>query len=379
MSAIEAMPRKKNSSLTKHGAHKISYLLKEFGSVGVLDNLWGSLPNVKIDYAQARKNLSAYKGVVPVFWDDAVKAGDRALNGLVLMAIILSHGKLVQAMKAGSKGRFKGVISRGEVVNKKDFSNLKHIFEELGFATNSSVGHIAYDLEDIFTTPELPPLARALIFTKVAFARDGSDFDIKKAVAEENLDQVFSVKLDMLIGWLFPEEELMEVDEHVAGEIGFFITGGEGEGDFVFDFKPGHTQRRTGAILVKRSELVGKAGLRHNYIQNKLYDDLVERFGKDCVGTEQNASGGKFIDLVVKNGDLFWLYEIKTASTARLCIRQALPQLLEYAYWKNTNAAVDKLIIIAEALPTEDSEEFLKKMREDHNIPIHYEKFTDVT
>ncbi|WP_219861511.1 hypothetical protein [Vreelandella piezotolerans] len=375
MSFLESMPSKKNSSLTKHGAHKINVLLKTFGAEGVLDNLGGGLDDVHIDLPQAKKNLSAYNGIVPQFWNDAATSGDRALNGLVFIAIVLSHSDLVQAMKRGALGNCKGRIEKGEVIDHKAFTNFKHTIEELGFATGSSTSYVSYDLEDIFTTSELPPLARALIFSKINHARDGKEFDLKEAVVEERLDLVFSIKPELLLGWLFPEEELMEVDEEVAKNMNFFLK--EPGKDAIFSFKPGHKVRKTGSVLVKRSDIVGSAGLRHNYIQNKLYKNLVKQYGVGSVGTEQNAPGGMFVDLVVKKDDYCCFYEIKTADSSRLSIRQALPQLLEYAYWEGSMVNVDKLVIVAEAPPTEESEVFLSKLRAAHDIPIYYQQFID--
>lgn len=375
MTSIGMMPSYKNSSLTKHGAHKINVLLKEFGARGVLKNLWGSVADVHIDSPQAKKNLSAYDGVVPLLWDDAAASGDRALNGLVFMAIVLSHADLVNAMKKGASGKYKGEIVKGDVINHKAFTNFKHTIEELGFSSSSSTVQVSYDLEKIFTTPELPPLARALISKKINYARSGEAFDLKEAVIDEELGKVFSVSQEFFSSWLFPEEELMEVDDEVADDIDFFLKDSDSDSGFVF--KPGHSVRKTGSVLVKKSDLFSRVGLRHNYIQNKLYEDLVGEFGKDCVGTEQLAPGGKLIDLVVKNEEFCWFYEIKTAESSRLCIRQALPQLLEYAYWGGGKYKVDRLLIVAEAPITEQAEQFLSRMRDQHSIPVYYLQFID--
>ena len=48
------------------------------------------------------------------------------------------------------------------------------------------------------------------------------------------------------------------------------------------------------------------------------------------MGTENSTSIGTEIDIVTKHGDEYDLYEIKTALDIRLCIREALSQLLEY-------------------------------------------------
>jgi hypothetical protein len=50
---------------------------------------------------------------------------------------------------------------------------------------------------------------------------------------------------------------------------------------------------------------------------------------------DQHASGlGTKIDVVLRrSAKEFWYYEIKTALSPRACIREALGQVMEYAYW----------------------------------------------
>ena len=68
-------------------------------------------------------------------------------------------------------------------------------------------------------------------------------------------------------------------------------------------------------------------------MQDRIYQQLAKNFGKDNVGTELDAGYGALIDIVVKESDgNFTFYEIKTSYSVRLCIREALAQLLEYAY-----------------------------------------------
>lgn len=88
-------------------------------------------------------------------------------------------------------------------------------------------------------------------------------------------------------------------------------------------------------------------------------------------GTEiPSGSGGK-IDLVVKTTQgLFDLYEVKPALLARHAIRQALPQLLEYAY-RSDNENIRSLYIASQAELDECSDQFLGKLR-DKGIPIWY-------
>ena len=98
-----------------------------------------------------------------------------------------------------------------------------------------------------------------------------------------------------------------------------------------FHFKPGCSVkpvRTKGSLQEQELDIT----LRHNELQRALYDYLVSLYGAGEVGTELYSADGK-VDVVLHRSEKFWFYEIKTALSAQACIRQALSQLLEYAYW----------------------------------------------
>jgi hypothetical protein len=99
--------------------------------------------------------------------------------------------------------------------------------------------------------------------------------------------------------------------------------------------------------------------LRHNALQKALYRRLAKEFGKASVGTEVKGKNGTSIDLVVQRKRSYWFYEIKTASTARGCIREALGQILEYAFWPGAQEAV-RLIIAGECAIDKEAEDYLR-------------------
>jgi hypothetical protein len=100
--------------------------------------------------------------------------------------------------------------------------------------------------------------------------------------------------------------------------------------------------------------------------------DLLEAEDKSCLfATEISSGSGGKIDLVVKTTQgMFDLYEVKPALLARHAIRQALPQLLEYAY-RSDNESIRCLYIVSQAELDDCSERFLQKLR-DKSIPIWY-------
>lgn len=108
----------------------------------------------------------------------------------------------------------------------------------------------------------------------------------------------------------------------------------------------------------------------HNQLALKLYDDLVTSYGAENVGTEISI-GNRRIDVVVKNNLIYDLFEIKTYETEEKCIREALGQILEYAYYDNSDP-IGKLVIVGPAPLSKEAEMYLKKLRETYNINIHY-------
>jgi len=357
-------------SLTKHGAHKIATVLGECELRDVLDNLWGTIRGVKIDGAQAKKNLSVDKqGNIPKVWEEAKARGKNTTEGLVLIAIISSHHELIEAMKASSDGKpFSGTLVEGKELATKAYTNFAHLLDEFGFATKHTSEQVSYNLEALFKIPGLNELALKLLRIKLKTAK----WDGKNSIADElvslGFHKVFSVEEDYFRSWLNGGWDEKELDE-------FFLTASDQPSEGEFEFAPGHNERKTGGSSRSHKEKTTEVNLLHNHIQNELYSYLVKRYGKNAVGSEQPTGQGTYIDVVVKTKDFCWFYEIKTASTVKACIRQALPQLLEYAFWKEIEGGVDKLIIVSELPITDEADTYIKSLRDMFNLPLYYEQF----
>lgn len=114
--------------------------------------------------------------------------------------------------------------------------------------------------------------------------------------------------------------------------------------------------------------------IRHTYLQQKLIEDLQKEFGKENVSFENPFYQNK-IDVVVKEGSEFIFYEIKVASSVKSCIRQALGQLLEYAFWDGKKNA-NKIVIAGEYGLDDESESYIGFLRSNFNLPLEYRKIT---
>lgn len=142
-----------------------------------------------------------------------------------------------------------------------------------------------------------------------------------------------------------------------------------------FVFKKGHSHKSEFANI-SYEEHSAKINLAHNRLQEKVYKHLCKVYGKNNVASELVINSGPRIDVVVKQGAKYTFYEIKTSNSVLNCIREAIPQLLEYAYFPNRVNA-QKLIIISYNIISPDAEKYLKHLRKKFNIPLYYQRFND--
>jgi len=78
--------------------------------------------------------------------------------------------------------------------------------------------------------------------------------------------------------------------------------------------------------------------------------------------------------VVLRHGSDYWFYEIKTALSARGCVREGLAQLLEYSFWPRLQEA-KRLIIVGEPALDADTNTFLARLRSQFALPVYYERF----
>lgn len=361
-----------NVSLTKHGAHKVATLLKQYEADEVLNHLAGSVEGVNIESAQAKKTLCVTKrNKVPELWKEAKLRGAETIDALVMIAIIFSHHQLIHTMaNSREKQKFSGTIYRGVNIDGKAYTNLAHIIEELGYSTEHSSEHVTYNLHKLFQINRLNELVAKLLTLKLEAAGwEKTNNFIDEALAL-GFHDVFSISPAEFKTWM----SAGELTQATAEDSDFFFGADDAPSVRKFVFRPGHNIRKTGTIKVTPAKSETTATLLHNEIQNSLYANLVRDFGKDNVGTENDTGQGTSIDIVVKTKEILWFYEIKTAPTVRGCIRQAIPQLLEYAYWHGNDNTADRLIIVSRLPVTKKAETYLSFLRKKFGLPIYYQQ-----
>jgi len=134
---------------------------------------------------------------------------------------------------------------------------------------------------------------------------------------------------------------------------------------------PGHTPRSIASFANLPASRRAIA-LRHNEVQTELYNMLAIEFGKNAVWTEYATGNGGFADAIVRHQDgRCWLYEIKIASSASMVVRQALGQLLEYAF-RPGGLEPAKLIVVGEPPLDELTSAHLTRLRSEFSLNVTY-------
>ncbi len=108
----------------------------------------------------------------------------------------------------------------------------------------------------------------------------------------------------------------------------------------------------------------------HNELMRRLYNYLSEQYGEENVGTE-NRIGTKKIDVVVKISNGFNIYEIKSDPEPRNCIREAMGQILDYAYFECEDT-IHQMTIVGKTPETKEVNAYLTTFRNDKSLEIYY-------
>ncbi len=357
-------------SLTKHGAHKIAQLLTLVTPDQILTSVWGKFPGINIDGAQVRSILSVNdEDAPPQLWWDAKQCGDTTIRATTLLAIIFSHHRLIEVLGDSSQDYAAGTVLRSAIKDTKEFTNLKDDIRSLRFSTSDEVNEVRYNFQELFSNPNIPRIAAQLFELKLVKA----GWDRRTTLLDECIAQKFhralSLSENQFREWLSfgfrPDEYEITEDElrRTVADDNVYAT---------FEFKSGHRPRKASANRNVPRMADKSVELAHNQLQSKLYKHLCERFGADNVGTEKNR-----IDIVVRDGAALTFFEIKVGMEIRSCIREALSQLLEYAYWPDGDRAT-RLIIVTPCAPTNAAKKYMRTLRERFNIPIYYQQ-TDTT
>lgn len=384
-------------STTKFGAAKLAPLLELYDKDEVPIRAAARVPGQTIDKVVVRKTLSIEDGVVPQVWNDARAQGSNVIHGLLFLAIVFSHHENIETLRQARTSPFRGTVHRPGTTDtdNKKYSNVARVVGDMHYVSERTTLSFSYDLSPLFQIPGLHVLAKELLAIKLRTAGWDETNTIEEELLRLDLNEVLSVTPQQFQNWLSSGSldlaDFFDPDEGETATPGndeelpdndrdYFLDADDTpgpRGNFVFE--PGHTPRQEGTVPVAWPTAPRTASLLHNRLQTKLYNDLVAIHGAECVGTELQTGQGTSIDVVVKTVEFCWFYEIKTGKTLKACIRQALPQLLEYAYWRDDDTVAQKLIVASKFAITPDAEMFMELLRKRFGLPLYYEQITGVT
>ena len=114
---------------------------------------------------------------------------------------------------------------------------------------------------------------------------------------------------------------------------------------------------------------------RHVTIQKALYKELAAGYSAAHVAEELPVVGGS-VDMVVNEGDTLTLYEIKTANTAFACVKEAMGQLLSYAFvgGLSHHYKIKALIVVGEPELDSRSRQMLEQLSGHIPFDCRYER-----
>ncbi|MCU0071280.1 hypothetical protein N8H71_06750 [Pseudomonas koreensis] len=151
----------------------------------------------------------------------------------------------------------------------------------------------------------------------------------------------------------------------------WFVYEQLGDANQRVPFTPGHRERPESTI-VDLPATSRQVLLRHNRLQTHLYGLLSAQYGRGFVKTEQATGSGGYADALVRLSDSQCiLYEIKVALTAASAVRQAMGQLLEYAF-RSGRFEPEKLVIVAEPELDPVTEKFLQRLNDEFRLRLEY-------
>jgi hypothetical protein len=140
-----------------------------------------------------------------------------------------------------------------------------------------------------------------------------------------------------------------------------FSPGGPGEK--VSSYQRGKNENQKG--LIKKY---------HNDIEKDLYIYLKNHLmiNPNLISCGRTSIEGNIIDIaVIDNKMNYEIYEIKTTLNIRTNIRDAIGQLLDYAFWSN-KIKIKKIIIVSPSKLDEKSKEYLIRLQNILNVALEY-------
>jgi hypothetical protein len=137
------------------------------------------------------------------------------------------------------------------------------------------------------------------------------------------------------------------------------------------EFRPEHVSKvRRGQAATQEERR--QVNYRQNVIQDRMVKHLRGIYGRNAVGSEQATGNDGKADVLVKLPHGRWgIYEIKPAESARMAVREAIGQLLEYGYRRGAYGDVS-LHIVSDAPLDPVTEDYLDTLKQQFDLSFEY-------
>lgn len=129
---------------------------------------------------------------------------------------------------------------------------------------------------------------------------------------------------------------------------------------------------RTSLTSVLPTPRRGVAATTVDPIHNRMQKNLCDRLAKDFPSLKA-VQEKSFVDVLIEDQNTVRLYEIKSDLNPRKVLRQAIGQLLEYAYHGKDETRKVVLIAVGRRKLEDADNEYLNLLREKFNLAIEYE------
>ncbi|MGB3079802.1 MAG: hypothetical protein WBB31_12035 [Saprospiraceae bacterium] len=114
----------------------------------------------------------------------------------------------------------------------------------------------------------------------------------------------------------------------------------------------------------------------HKAISKSLTKELKKQYGNENVTPEHpSGTGGCKIDIVVNDKGKMLFYEIKTYTSMKSSIREAIGQLMEYALWTNQKRAIKFIVVTQPHGDCEQARVYFKHLRDTYKIPLYFQTY----
>ncbi|GAB4044325.1 hypothetical protein [Spirosoma jeollabukense] len=207
---------------------------------------------------------------------------------------------------------------------------------------------------------------------------DSDQYDFSGHIGEA----IFNIRFNPDEATIYPEPVKVDADSPVMTYHRYVFINAQGVSlpevaqEEQFEFKAGELVTANGIApsTYDRQAKTIQLAKQHQELSHKLYRHLVYVYGSENIGTENRTLYNSSIDIVRRDGEDLCFYEIKTYSSLKKCIREAIGQLMEYSYW-TTGQLAKELIIVTTSPADAETRSYMKNLRQTLNLPIWYQQF----